>query len=57
MHKPTRNATRGRVPVVALHQHRQRYDDSLVVMRLADLVAILQGVKPLLDPGCNCEEQ
>lgn len=35
MAQARRNA-RGRVPVVALHQHGGRYEDSLIVVRLGD---------------------
>ncbi len=32
----------GKLPVVVLHQQRQRYTESLVVMRLSDLQALLE---------------
>ena len=36
-------AETGKTPVVVLHQHRQHYAESLVVMRLSDLQALLEA--------------
>jgi hypothetical protein len=44
------------LPVVVLHEHGQRYGDSLVVLRLADFVDWF-GSLPLGDePACTSDE-
>jgi len=43
LRQATTNATDGKLPMAVLHQLGQRYDDSLVVLRLSDFVEWFGG--------------